>query len=103
MKWWRVSWVRPENFTNLMEEWWFSTKIVNLEKQIWDASLFAIVWSIWKVRNDAVFRNFNQEWSEVCDLVKTRIAFWIKSKHSIKEYSVEDFKQSLDRVRRLRV
>ncbi|KAG5523937.1 hypothetical protein RHGRI_030813 [Rhododendron griersonianum] len=32
---------------------------------------------------------------EVVDLIKTRVAFWIKAKHNVTEYSMEEFKRGI--------
>lgn len=51
--------------------------------------------SLWKIWNEYVFKEYKSEAGEVVDLVKTRVAFWIKGKFDIKEYSVDDFKRCL--------
>lgn len=40
---------------------------------------------------------------EVIDLAKTRMAFWVKGKYKVSGYSIEDFKRSLDDIRRLMI
>lgn len=37
---------------------------------------------------------------EITDLVKTRMAIWIKGKFDIKDYSIEDFKWNLAGIRK---
>lgn len=100
MKWWVMEWVCPSNLENL---WcfWNSQKFKKFEKSCWIACFFAVMWSIWTGRNELVFNN--KPWDEMLcmDLVKTRMAIWIKAKYNIKEYSVEDFKRSLEGIRSL--
>ncbi|KAI8543351.1 hypothetical protein RHMOL_Rhmol08G0210300 [Rhododendron molle] len=58
----------------------------------------------WKARNDFIFNNIaSKDVKELSDLVRTRIGFWIKGKFDIKDYSIEDFKRSLDEIRRIKI
>lgn len=50
-----------------------------------------------------VFRNKVWEIEEVIDLVKTRMAIWVKGVYNIKDYSVDDFIRSLDGIRKLKI
>ncbi|KAI8546908.1 hypothetical protein RHMOL_Rhmol07G0155900 [Rhododendron molle] len=59
------------------------------------------MWSIWTSRNIVIFNNKPWEKAEVVDLIKTRLALWIKGKYNIKDYSVEDFKRSVDGIRKI--
>lgn len=43
-------------------------------------TLYAVLWSIWKVRNDLVFKNIILDVDEVTDLIKFRVAFWVKGR-----------------------
>lgn len=47
---------------------WFSNAISNLEKHNWEATLFAGLWSIWKVRNDFIFSDITSSQEEVAIL-----------------------------------
>jgi len=40
---------------------------------------------------------------DVGDLIKTRVAMWIKTKFDIKIYTVEEFKEFLGGIRKLRI
>ncbi|KAI8531861.1 hypothetical protein RHMOL_Rhmol11G0168700 [Rhododendron molle] len=61
------------------------------------------MWSLWLVRNDYIFNNSSKQVWEVGDLVKTRVAIWMKAKFDIKVYTVEDFKLFLDGIRKLKL
>ncbi|KAL7211787.1 hypothetical protein ACSBR2_014614 [Camellia fascicularis] len=39
----------------------------------------AILWSLWKLRNEAVFNGKQWQLEEFCELIKTRIAIWVKA------------------------
>lgn len=79
-----------------LANWWFGHGFHNLERHIWEVCLFATLWFLWLVRNDYAFNNASTEPWEVGDLIKTRVAMWMKAKFDIKVYSVEDFKVYLD-------
>ncbi|KAI8570703.1 hypothetical protein RHMOL_Rhmol01G0057000 [Rhododendron molle] len=59
--------------------------------------------SLWLVRNDYAFNNASTQAWEVGDLIKTRVAMWMKTKFDIKVYSVEDFKMFLDGIRKVKL
>ncbi|XP_058217366.1 uncharacterized protein LOC131328437 [Rhododendron vialii] len=95
LDWWHVPWVCPNSLANLAI-WWFDSGFRNLEKNIWEVSFYATLWSLWLARNDLVFNNANLSVEVVGELVKTRVAMWMKTKFGIKIYSVEEFKLFLD-------
>lgn len=72
-------------------------------RKIFGKCFFATLWSLWLVRNDYVFNNASTQVWEVGDLVKTRVAMWIKVKFDIKVYTVEDFKVFLDGIRKVKL
>lgn len=102
LDWWHVRWVCPPSLEDLAL-WWFDSRLKNLEKHLWEATFYATLWSLWLVRNDYVFNNATTSIREVGELVKTRVAMWMKSKFEIKLYTVEEFKGFLDGIRKLRI
>ncbi|KAI8559205.1 hypothetical protein RHMOL_Rhmol04G0155100 [Rhododendron molle] len=75
----------------------------NLEKFLWETTFHATTWSLWLVRNDLVFNNASWRVEDLGELIKTRIAMWIKAKFDIEVYSVENFKGYLDGMRKVKV
>lgn len=49
---------------------------------------------MWNQRNICVFDKVDPSWGEVKELIKTRVAFWVRGKDGWKDYSVEDFQFS---------
>ncbi|KAG5527474.1 hypothetical protein RHGRI_023356 [Rhododendron griersonianum] len=43
------------------------------------------------MRNEHLFQNKDLNWEDVVDLIKLRIAFWVKTKWNDGDYSVSDF------------
>ncbi|KAI8555972.1 hypothetical protein RHMOL_Rhmol05G0217000 [Rhododendron molle] len=72
LDWWHVVWVCPLSLAELAL-WWFDNRFGDLEKQLWKASFYATLWSLWLVRND-VFNNTATSIEEVGEIVKTRVA-----------------------------
>ncbi|XP_028121359.1 uncharacterized protein LOC114318621 [Camellia sinensis] len=80
--------------------WWSGTKIRKKELQLWNAIPFDATWSIWKLRNDCVFNSAHPNFMELCELIKIRVAIWLKC-HSIgNSYSIHDFVSNLNQIRR---
>ncbi|KAI8551203.1 hypothetical protein RHMOL_Rhmol06G0167000 [Rhododendron molle] len=75
----------------------------NLEKNLWEATLFATLWSLWLARNDYVFNNATLGTEVVGEQIKARVAMWIKAKFNIKVYTVKEFKVFLDGIRMLKL
>lgn len=96
-----MEWACPSNLENLWY-FWDNQRFEKFEKKCWLACFFTVMWSIWTGRNKVVFNNKPWDELECLDVVKTKMAIWIKAKFNIKEYSVEDFKRSLEGIRSLR-
>ena len=99
--WWGFHWVCPGSVVALFD-WWIGTKIRKKELQIWKALPLAVLWSIWKLRNDCVFNSAQPNSLQLCELTKIRVAIWLKS-HSIGNscsYSIHDFIFNFNQTRR---
>ncbi|XP_058202651.1 uncharacterized protein LOC131317089 [Rhododendron vialii] len=102
MQWWKLEWVCPPSLA-VLATWGFGNRFRNLERHIWEVTFFGTLWSLWLARNDLMFNNLSRSASEVGDLVKTRVAMWMKTKFDIKMYSVEEFKSFLGGIRTLKL
>lgn len=47
---------------------------------MWKAIPLAVFWSVWKHRNDVIFNMVQPNMEELCDLIKVRVAMWMKAK-----------------------
>ncbi|KAG5562957.1 hypothetical protein RHGRI_005633 [Rhododendron griersonianum] len=72
-------------------DWWGIQWEKQKVKVIWDCIPFAVLWSLWRMRNEHTFQNKVLNWNEVVELIKLRIAFWVKSKWFESDYSITDF------------
>ncbi|KAI8537194.1 hypothetical protein RHMOL_Rhmol09G0006200 [Rhododendron molle] len=102
LDWWKIKWVCPVSVPSLAR-WWFANGLTRLEKHIWEACFYATLWFLWLVRNDYIFNNSTKQAWEVGEVVKTRVAMWMKAKFNSKVYTVEEFKVFLDGIRKLRL
>lgn len=90
LMWWGILWVTPLNVEALFL-WWRNTKLNPKIRLIWNCIPCATLWSIWKLRNEHIFQDKDICWEELVDLIKIRVAFWVKSKGNHDGYSVNDF------------
>lgn len=51
----------------------------------------AVIWTVWKQRNDRVFENATIDWVKSTKLVKIRVALWAKSNAGYRDFSIDDF------------
>lgn len=102
ISWWHIIWVSPLSLKELFQ-WWRSIRFKNLERLCWLATFYSVIWTIWTCRNDVVFNNKGWAVEDTCELVKTRMAMWIKGKYNTTGDSIEDFKRNLDGVGKVRI
>lgn len=55
LEWRGMQWVTPMN-VELLILWWVSCKMKPIIKKIWNCIPFAVLWSIWKMRNEFIFQ-----------------------------------------------
>ena len=59
-------------------------------KKLWLMSFFAIIWSIWLMRNDMVFNGKAFDLEQIIDIFKFRLASWFKVKWPKTPHSILD-------------
>lgn len=89
LSWWDIKWVVPASIKSLFI-WWQGWKFKKVKKTLWDLFSFAVLWSIWKVRNDLTFQGVAPIWEAVGDKIKYRVATWINASHGPKDFSCND-------------
>lgn len=95
--WWGSQWV---SLVNELLHWWFGFKFRKKELRIWNAILIVVVWSLWRHRNECLFRGAQPNLEALFELIKVRVAYWVKNHHIRSMYSFNDFISNLGLIRR---
>lgn len=97
VKWWDLVWVVPGSIEALLH-WWAGFKLKKVIQPMWKVVLVAVMWSIWKVRNECLFHQKSVDGLDLAELVKVRIALWCKHSYGGLQYSVEEIVYNLYRI-----
>lgn len=89
LRWWGIKWVVPSSIKSLFI-WWQSWRFKKTKKVLWEPISFATLWSIWKVRNDLIFRGVIPKWEEMGEIIKFRVATWFKAFQGSRVFSTND-------------
>ncbi|GMI91917.1 hypothetical protein HRI_002861000 [Hibiscus trionum] len=76
---WKVCIVMPANVRELLFQW----KNVGpkcLNSQVWMMSFFSFTWTIWKCRNETVFKGYKVDPDQIFDLCVVRLLWWCKAR-----------------------
>lgn len=79
--------------------WWSVFRWGKFANLIWQAIPLAVLWSLWKLRNEVVFQSKQAHLEEVCDLIKFRIAIWVKTHSSVGFYSMQEIVNNVQQFR----
>ena len=90
-------WVIPQKLENIQEEWRYLNH--RSDKVLWELSLWALVWSIWLERNDAVFNQKDTNTEVVWDMHILRVAWWVKAYWKRIPYQIDQFRNSFELIR----
>ncbi|KAK2657469.1 hypothetical protein Ddye_010521 [Dipteronia dyeriana] len=77
MEWWGVIFCSSDSLSS----WWINWDGLCPNKKsarVRSSLFFAIVWTIWEVRNGVVFKNVEASLIKATDLVRFRVAWWFK-------------------------
>ncbi|EOX97637.1 Uncharacterized protein TCM_006607 [Theobroma cacao] len=58
--------------------------------KIWNTAIFAITWTVWICRNNVIFHNKAWDKELIWELIKLRVAMWVKAKWNNSAYSITD-------------
>lgn len=98
VNWWDVRWATPGSVETLMH-WWSGMKWRKTELEIWKVVPLAMLWSVWRLRNNCLFKEGHVDLEGLGELVKVRIALWVKSNMKGVKYSVHDIVANLKQVK----
>ncbi|XP_028113856.1 uncharacterized protein LOC114311884 [Camellia sinensis] len=78
LQWWGVSWVIPATVDGVLL-WWMGTKFKKSVERIWRLVPIAMLWSVWRLRNECVFKGSQPNMEALGEIVKVRVGLWAKS------------------------
>lgn len=70
-----LAWCCLKNIVEAADSW-HGGCFVSCGRILWRMIPFAILWSVWKERNDRIFRDYSSTTTEVISKVSLRIAKW---------------------------
>lgn len=71
--------------------WWNDWKLKPEKNIIWDWIPVALMRTIWNARNKLIFEESQPNWEDIIELMKVRVALWVKTKLGGGDYTVDDF------------
>ena len=83
-----IIWVVP-NSVKARFHWRFGRKFKRKKKLLWRAFPFAVLQTLWEMRNKLIFKGVNPIWEDVGELIRTRVVFWFLLTN-YKLYSMQD-------------
>lgn len=72
---------------------------MKVERRIWKATPLVALWSIWKHRNECVFKNVQPDMEELQKLIIICLAIWLKAYSKHFQFSINDFLQNIRQIR----
>ncbi|XP_028053947.1 uncharacterized protein LOC114258241 [Camellia sinensis] len=98
INWWGVSWMLSGSVSRLLQ-WWDGYSFNKKEKVIWKIIPLAVLWSIWRQRNELIFSGTHVDLERLRELIKIRIALWFRASNPSFCYSVTDIVHKLQQVK----
>lgn len=80
-------------------EWWAGYRCNKRLKVLWKIIPLAVLWSLWKQRNESLFNGTHVDLEKLCELIKIRIALWSRASSPSFCYSVNDIVFNLQNVK----
>ena len=92
-----TKWVCPTSVKELLIGW-RGASLRKIQSIIWEAIPATVFWKIWKLRNDCFFNNCMPRWEAQLELIKVKIAQWVKMNFRNDGYSIHDFVHNVDHI-----
>ncbi|KAL9674201.1 hypothetical protein QQ045_030471 [Rhodiola kirilowii] len=99
IRWWGCNWVLPQTMKNLLQGW-VIPRTTKTYKRFWKTLSYAIIWTIWEERNKRCFSDQRRRVEDAGEVVKTRLAWWIKFRNSGSPYTLTTIRRCIEEVRK---
>ncbi|XP_028059522.1 uncharacterized protein LOC114263217 [Camellia sinensis] len=76
VNWWNYKWVSPGSVEGLFLSW-PGIKMKKKMLTVWKTLPVAVMWSVWRSRNDCVFNKVQPDWIALAELIKSEF-FWLR-------------------------
>ena len=76
--WWEIKWCSPLKPIAFFQAW-NDLLFYGLERKLWKALFYVVIWSIWNIRNRIVFEFAKPSWDLEIHQIKLRWGYWVKS------------------------
>ena len=86
----KVSWVLPQDVNQLIE----GPFMVGREKKtklMWSLAIHAILWTVWRERNQRIFENKEQSFANIIDSVYYWVALWTSLDKDLNQVSFKNW------------
>ncbi|GMP30792.1 hypothetical protein CsSME_00005300 [Camellia sinensis var. sinensis] len=97
VSWWDQSSVITGSIEDLLL-WWSGGKLKSWVFKMWKIAPLVMLWSVWKMRNECLFKVAQTNFEVLCAKVKVQIAFWTKVNMEV-DYSIHDIVSNLHQIR----
>ena len=77
VSWCDLKWAIPSSVEGLFQ-WWASEKYKYWVHELWKIIPKAVLWSVWKLRNECLFKGAQPDFANLSERVKVQIAIWAK-------------------------
>lgn len=98
MDWWDLQGALPSSMEAVFH-WWECEKLNRKEKLLWKVISLAVLWSLWKLRNECIFEFATPQLKDLCDLIKIRVALWLNQRFEDFHFTIQDFLTNLRQIR----
>lgn len=97
VSWWDQSWVIPGSIEGLLQ-WWSGGNLKSWILTAWQVIPSVVLWSVWKLRNNCLFKGVVPDFVGLCERMKMQVALWVKWSLKV-DYSVHDILFNLHQIR----
>ena len=66
---------------------------------VWEVIPNAIIWSLWKARNECVFKGIQPKWDELSVMIRMKIVLWVSFRSKAFDLSINEVVFNLRSIR----